>query len=79
MLKSSAMTDEEREKMRAWVQGWKETGEVLEKLRREQIRNSNLAETIRQFDDAFRSALWLSGAEPTSGLVEFHKILAKSR
>ncbi len=73
------MTDEEREKMRAWVQGWKETGEVLEKLRREQIRNSNLAETIRQFDDAFRSALWLSGAEPTSGLVEFHKILAKSR
>ena len=73
------MTDEEKEKMRAWVNGWKETGEVLEKLRREEIRNSNLAETILSLNDAFRSALWLSPAEPTSGLVEFHKILAKSR
>lgn len=73
------MTDEEREKMRAWVNNWKETGKVLEKLRREEIRNSNLAETIGVFDDAFRSALWLYPAEKTSGLIEFHKILAKSR
>lgn len=73
------MSDEEREKLRAWVNGWKEAGEMLEKLRREEIRSSNPAETISLFDDAFRSALWLSSAEPTSGLVEFHKILAKSR
>lgn len=73
------MHGEEREKLREYVNRWKETGEFLEKLRREEIRNSNLAEAIGIFDDAFRSALWLEPAEPTSGLVEFHKILAKSR
>ena len=73
------MTDEEREKMRTWVNNWKETGKFLERLRREEIRNSNLEETIGVFDDAFRSALWLYPAEKTSGLIEFHKILAKSR
>lgn len=73
------MNDDEREKFRAWVNGWKETGEVLEKLRREEIRNSNLADSIEVFDNAFRSALWLNPAGKTSGLVEFHKILAKSK
>lgn len=73
------MNEEEKEKMRAWVNGWKQAGEMLEKLRREEICSSNLAETISLFDDAFRSALWLSPTESTSGLVEFHKILAKSR
>ncbi len=73
------MTDEEREKMRVWVNNWKETGKVLEKLRREEIRNSDIAETIGVFDDAFRSALWLYPTEKTSGLVEFHNILGKSR
>ncbi|MGI9034521.1 MAG: hypothetical protein ACR2GD_00650 [Pyrinomonadaceae bacterium] len=73
------MIENEREKMREYVNRWRETGEFLEKLRREEIRNSNLAETIGVFDDAFRSALWLKPAEKTSGLVEFHKILAKSK
>lgn len=73
------MTETEREKLREYVNRWRETGEFLEKLRREEIRNSNLAEMIGVFDDAFRSALWLKSAEKTSGLVEFHKILAKSK
>ncbi len=70
---------DEKEQLRAWAQRWKETGKVLEKLRREEIRNSNLAETIPLFDDAFRSALWLEPAKPYSGLVEFHKVLKKLR
>lgn len=73
------MKPDEREKLREYVNRWKETGEFLEKLRREEIRNSNLSETISVFDDAFRSALWLHPAEKTSGLIEFHRILAKSR
>lgn len=73
------MKDEEREKLREYVNRWKETGKFLEKLRREKIRSSNLEETIPVFDDAFRSALWLYPAEKTSGLIEFHRILAKSR
>jgi hypothetical protein len=52
---------------------------VLEKLRREAIRHSNLAETILSLNDASESALLLYPPQPTSGLVEFHKILAKSK
>jgi len=73
------MTVEEREKMRDWVINWKETGKVLEKLRREEIRNANLAESLPAFNDALRSALWLRPAEPSSGLVEFHRLLAKTK
>ena len=73
------MKDDEREKLRQYVNRWKETGEFLEKLRREEIRSSNLIESIGVFDDAFRSALWLNQAKKTSGLVEFHRILAKSK
>jgi hypothetical protein len=77
MLKSSVMTDEEREKLRAWVNGWKETGEVLEKLRREEFRSSNLAETILSLSDASESALFLYPPQPTSGLIEMQKLFMK--
>jgi hypothetical protein len=73
------MTDEERERMREYVKRWTETGAILEKLRREEIRSAKLEDAISIFDDAFRSALWLNPAEKTSGLIEFHKIMAKSR
>lgn len=73
------MNDDEREKLREYVHRWKETGEFLEKLRRAKIKNASLEEAILAFDSAFRSALWLSPNKPTSGLIEFHKILSKSR
>jgi hypothetical protein len=73
------MLMEEKEKLRRWVKGWDETGKFLEELRRKEIRDSNLAEIIPLFDEAFRSALWLRKAESTSGLVEFHKLMAKTR
>lgn len=73
------MTGEERERMREWVKNWKETGEILEKLRHENIRNSDLEQTIIALSDVFESALFLQPNKTTSGLVEFHKILAKSR
>ena len=71
------MTDEEREKLRAWVNGWKETGEVLEKLRREEIRNLNIAETILSLNDASESALLLYPPKPTSGLIQMQKFFMK--
>ncbi len=73
------MLNEEKEKLRRWVKNWNETGKVLEHLRRKEIRSSNLSETIPLFDEAFRSAIWLHKAEPTSGLVEFHRLLAKTK
>ncbi len=71
--------ENEKEKLRAWAENWKETGKVLEEMRREENRNSNLADSIRSFDLALKSALWLEPAKPYSGLVEYHKILSKLR
>ncbi len=73
------MTDEEREKMRSMMVNWDEVDKVMKKLRREKIRNSSLAQSIAVFDDAFRSAIWLNQPSLTSGFVEFHKILGKSK
>ena len=70
---------EECEQMREYVRRWKETGAFLEKLRREEMQRSNLAESIAAFDAAFHSALYLSSPEKTSGLIEFHQLLAKTR
>lgn len=72
------MTDEEREKMRAKMVNWDEVDKVMKKLQREAIRNSNLAESIRTFDGAFRSAIWLNKPLATSGFVDFHRILGKT-
>ena len=74
----TAMKDE-KENLREYVKRWQETGKVLENLRREEIRRANLSDTIISLNDAFLSALWLSPNKPTSGLVEFHKILNKSK
>ena len=70
---------DEKEKLQALAQRWKDTGKVLEKLRREEIKNSDLADSLRSFDLALKSALWLEPAKPYSGLVEYHKILSKLR
>lgn len=72
------MAKSKKESMRGWVSLWKETGKALELLRREEIRNSKLEETILALDDAFHSALFLSSNKKTSGLIEFHEILARS-
>lgn len=73
------MTDEEREKMRAWVKNWKETGEFLEKLRHEEIRKTVTSKVLPIFDDALESAIFLQKPRPTSGFVQMYKILEKSR
>ena len=65
--------------LQAWAQGWKETGKVLDALRRKEMRRSVLTDVIPLFDSALRSALWLDPVKPYSGLVEFHKRLEKLR
>ncbi len=70
---------EQKENLREYVERWERTGKVLEKLRREEIKKADLTETIRALNDAFRAALRLSPNKPTSGLVEFHKIMKKSK
>ena len=73
------MTDEEREKMRIWVNNWKETGEILEKLRREEIRNLNITEEIMSLSDASEAALKMYPPKLTSGLIEMQRLFMRQR
>jgi hypothetical protein len=68
-----------KKNLKEYVNRWKETGKFLEKLRREEICNSNLEQSIIAFQGVFESALFLQPNKKTSGLVEFHKVLAKSK
>lgn len=72
------MKEKETEHLKRYVERWKETGEFLENLRRDDIRKSNLEDSIYAFEDVFLASLNLSVNKPTSGLIEFHRILAKT-
>jgi hypothetical protein len=52
---------------------------VLERLRAEDIRNSNTAAAIEQLSDAFESALRYYPPPATSGLVEQQQLFARLR
>ena len=73
------MSNDQHDELKRWLSGWKEVDKVQEALRKSRIRKSNTADAILALDDAFRSALWRSPKRCSSGLVEFHEILAKSR
>ncbi len=46
------MDETEREKMRLWVNNWKELGPILEELRLKSIRESEASKSILQLDGA---------------------------
>ena len=71
--------DELKERMKAYVQGWKETGELLETERYERVRNTNTAAAIARLSGMVDLAVKADFHPEQSGLVEFHKILARSR
>lgn len=71
------MTDEELERMREWVTTWKETGEILEKLRREEMRDIDITEEILSLSDASEAAIKMYPPKPHSGLIEMQRLLMK--
>lgn len=74
------MTETElRERLKAHVMSWRETGEILEAERRERVRNADTAESLLRLNSLFDSAVHLHAPSPTSGLVEFYEILARGR
>ena len=66
-----------KEKLRAWARTWEKTGELLENIRREEMRESSLPETILALTDACESALLLNPPQPTSGLIEMQRIFRR--
>ncbi len=68
---------EDKEKLRAWVEGWKKTGKVLEEINRQEMREVSLPEAILALTDACESALLLYPPQPTSGLIEMQKVFRR--
>ncbi len=64
---------DEKKRLRAWAQTWKETGKFLEELRRREMRETSLPDTLLALSDACESALRLYPPQPTSGLIEMQK------
>ena len=69
--------DEEKE-LRAYVERWRLASAKFEELRRQRLRNVNVAEHIEAMNSAFEAAL-STQTRTTSGLVEQQAIFAKIR
>lgn len=66
------------ERMKAWALKLDEAHEFIEQERRERLRNAVTADYLANLSGAFKSALYLYEPSPTSGFVEFYKILSRS-
>ena len=77
------METDDADKLKYWVECWRNAGPRLEALRREAIRNADTTQGLLNLAGAFRSALLYHTPAPTSGLVEqqawFKKIAEKQR
>ena len=73
------MIAQEREMAKKWVANWRLTGPILERLRIEEHRTSNLTETLLSLSDVTRSSLLAHPPEPTSGIIEMQRLFAKIR
>lgn len=80
------MSENELERSKAWVAGWKRASARLEQLRDEDIRNANTVAAMQVLTDAFNSATQVAPdsiasvaspeSHPVCGLVSFYGILA---
>ncbi len=72
------MLRKEEKELRAYVERWRLAAAKLEELRRQDLRNVNVAEHIEAMNGAFEAAL-ATETRTTSGLVEQQAIFAKLR
>jgi len=73
------MDEAQEQLVRRWVENWRQAGPELERLRAEEIRNSDTAAAIEQLSDAFESARRQWKPPTTSGLVEQQRLFARLR
>lgn len=73
------MTDQEKALTRTWVEKWRQAEPELERMRRQEIREADTAESVPAFDGLFEAAVRDCPPGPTSGLVEQQRRFALTR
>jgi len=79
MIKLPAVSKDQRKIIKSWIRRWEENGPALERLRIEEYRRSNLAETLLSLTDITDAALLAHPPKPYSGIIEMQRIFAKFR
>ena len=70
---------EERDKIRLWVQTWKEAGPELEAIRRREIHDADNLKVLACLEGAFNHAARTMPPRQYSGMVEMQELFAKLR
>jgi hypothetical protein len=68
-----------RTKSKEIVRNWAVTGSVLERLRIEEYRRSDLSEILLSLSDITHSSLIAHPPKPYSGVVEMQRLFAKMK
>lgn len=66
-------------KSKELVANWSITGPILERLKIEEYRNSNLADILLSLSDVTRSSLLAHPPKPYSGLIEMQRLFSKMK
>ena len=72
------MANDDKKELHAFVGTWKMASERLESLRREALRDADVADHIMALNGAFEAAL-AGSARKSSGLVEQQAVFARLR
>ena len=68
---------DEGDKIRRWVETWKEAGPELEAIRRREVAEADNLRVLALLEDAFNHAVHSQPPRPSSGMVEMQRWLAK--
>lgn len=71
------MTDEERQKMKVWVETWKRAGPLLEAFRYQELRSYDHARNVEIIDGLLEIGAQFARPRSTSGLVEQQRLFRK--
>lgn len=63
--------------LKMWADRWKETGKVLQALKRDEFRRADVSAIFLSLTDASEAALIAYPPKPTSGLVEMQRLFRK--
>jgi hypothetical protein len=73
------MTDEEKQKLKLWVETWKRAGPALERFRHQELRAFRHEDNVEAIDALLQIGYQHRRDDPTSGLVEQQRLFMKAR